>query len=210
MLFRSRLILAPGFSTAAELTSLSGRGVGMDVVKSSVDALRGSLDIHSAPGQGTTMRLCLPLTLAIIDGFQVGVAGSTFILPLDAVVECIELPASAGADGYLDLRGQVLPFLRLRALFGLEGVPPARQNVVVVRFGGRQAGIAVDRLLGECQAVIKPLGPLFERVAGIAGSTILGSGEVALILDVPQLVQRAIAHEGRDTGGAPRARFLAA
>ena len=82
--------------------------------------------------------------------------------------------------------------------------------MVVVRFGGRQAGIAVDHLLGECQAVIKPLGPLFERVAGIAGSTILGSGEVALILDVPQLVQRAIAHEGRDTGGAPRARFLAA
>jgi len=205
-----RLVLAPGFSTAAELTSLSGRGVGMDVVKSSVDALRGTLDIHSAPGCGTTMRLCLPLTLAIIDGFQVGVAGATFILPLDAVVECIELPADAGAAGYLDLRGQVLPFLRLRALFALEGAPPPRQNVVVVRFGGRQAGIAVDHLLGECQAVIKPLGPLFERVAGIAGSTILGSGEVALILDVPQLVQRAIAHEGRDTGGAPRARFLAA
>lgn len=205
-----RLILEPGFSTAAEVTNLSGRGVGMDVVKSSVEALRGSLDIVSVHGKGTTMRLCLPLTLAIIDGFQVGVSDSTFILPLDAVVECIELPADAGEAGYLDLRGQVLPFLRLRTMFGLEGGPAARQNVVVVRFGGRHAGIAVDRLLGECQAVIKPLGRLFERVAGIAGSTILGSGEVALILDVPQLVQRAITHEGRETGGAPRARILAA
>ncbi|WP_211163586.1 chemotaxis protein CheA [Azoarcus taiwanensis] len=198
-----RLILEPGFSTASEVTSLSGRGVGMDVVKSNVEALRGTLDISSEPGRGTTMRLCLPLTLAIIDGFQVGVSGSTFILPLDTVVECIELPSDAQGGGYLRLRDKVLPFVDLREMFGLEDEPcPARQNVVVVRFAGRQAGIAVDELLGECQTVIKPLGRLFERVAGIAGSTILGTGEVALILDVPQLVQRAITNEGRERSTA--------
>jgi len=183
----------------------------MDVVKSNVEALRGTLDIASVPGGGTTMRICLPLTLAIIDGFQVGVAGSTFILPLDAVIECIELPAAAQTAGYLRLRDQVLPFLRLREMFALDTEPrPVRQNVVVVRFAGRQAGIAVDALLGECQTVIKPLGRLFERVAGVAGSTILGTGEVALILDVPQLVQRAITHEGRATAAVQPLRTLAA
>ncbi|MBI1907233.1 MAG: chemotaxis protein CheA [Rhodocyclales bacterium] len=188
-----RLILAPGFSTAETVTNLSGRGVGMDVVKSSIEALRGTLDIESHPSAGTTMRLCLPLTLAIIDGFQVGVGGATFILPLDAVVECIELPQGSDACDYLNLRDQVLPFLRLRRLFDLPGEPPPRQNIVVISFAGRKAGIAVDRLYGECQTVIKPLGRLFEQISGIAGSTILGSGEVALILDVAQLVQHAAA-----------------
>ncbi len=189
-----RLILEPGFSTAETVTSLSGRGVGMDVVRSSIEALRGTLDIASTPGAGTTMRLCLPLTLAIIDGFQVGVGASTFILPLDAVLECIELADAADERDYLNRRGEVLPFLRLRRLFAAAAPAPApaRQNVVVVRFAGRKAGLVVDRLDGECQTVIKPLGRLFERVSGIAGSTILGSGEVALILDVAQLVQQAI------------------
>ena len=196
-----RLVLAPGFSTAAELTSLSGRGVGMDVVKSSVDALRGTLDIHGAPGQGTTMRLCLPLTLAIIDGFPGRVSGATFILPLDAVVTVHRTSRPTPAPPATSTcAARSCPSCACAPCSPFEGAPPPRQNVVVVRFGGRQAGIAVDHLLGECRAVIKPLGPLFERVAGIAGSTILGSGEVALILDVPQLVQRAIAHEGRDTG----------
>ena len=188
-----QLILEPGFSTAEAVSNLSGRGVGMDVVKSNVEALRGTLDIESTPGQGTTMRICLPLTLAIIDGFQVGVGHSTFILPLDSVVECIELPPGSDAADYLNLRGEVLPFLRLRRLFAVAGEAPVRQNIVVVRFSGRKAGIAVDRLLGECQAVIKPLGCLFAGVSGISGSTILGSGEVALILDVAQLVNGAAA-----------------
>lgn len=192
-----RLILEPGFSTAETVTNLSGRGVGMDVVKSNVEALRGSLDIESVPGQGTTMRICLPLTLAIIDGFQVGVGASTFILPLDSVVECIELPADSEMADYLNLRGKVLPFLRLRQMFSVAGEAPARQNIIVVRFGGRMAGIAVDRLLGECQAVIKPLGQLFANVSSISGSTILGSGEVALILDVAQIVQHAAGGEAR-------------
>jgi two-component system chemotaxis sensor kinase CheA len=198
-----RLILEPGFSTAEQITNLSGRGVGMDVVKSSIEALRGTLDIASAPEQGTTMRLCLPLTLAIIDGFQVGVGTSTFILPLDAVVECIELPADTGRHDYLNLRDRVLPFVRLRGLFDVGGEPPPRQNVVVVSFAGQWAGIAVDRLLGECQTVIKPLGSLFERAAGIAGSTILGSGEVALILDVPQLMQISSALQEKSLSGRP-------
>jgi len=188
-----RLILEPGFSTAEAVTNLSGRGVGMDVVKSNVEALRGTLDIESTPGQGTTMRICLPLTLAIIDGFQVGVGQSTFILPLDSVVECIELPPGSDASDYLNLRGEVLPFLRLRNMFAVAGEVPLRQNIVVVRFSGRKAGIAVDRLFGECQAVIKPLGRLFAGISGISGSTILGSGEVALILDVAQLVHGAVA-----------------
>jgi two-component system chemotaxis sensor kinase CheA len=195
-----RLILAPGFSTAETVTNLSGRGVGMDVVKSSIEALRGTLDITSQPGHGTTMRLCLPLTLAIIDGFQVGVGGATFILPLDAVVECIELPQGGDASDYLNLRDQVLPFLRLRQVFELPGEPPPRQNIVVISFAGRKAGIAVDRLDGECQTVIKPLGRLFEQVSGIAGSTILGSGEVALILDVAQLIQQTATRPRGETG----------
>jgi len=123
----------------------------------------------------------------------VGVGHSTFILPLDSVVECIELPPGSDAADYLNLRGEVLPFLRLRRLFAVAGEAPVRQNIVVVRFSGRKAGIAVDRLLGECQAVIKPLGCLFAGVSGISGSTILGSGEVALILDVAQLVNGAAA-----------------
>lgn len=188
-----RLILEPGFSTAEQITNLSGRGVGMDVVRSSVEALRGTLDIESRLGAGTTIRICLPLTLAIIDGFQVGVGPSTFILPLDSVVECIELPADSDRTDYLNLRGEVLPFLRLRRMFSVDGAAPARQNIVVVRFSGRKAGIAVDRLYGECQTVIKPLGQLFAGISGISGSTILGSGEVALILDVAQLVHGAVA-----------------
>lgn len=187
-----RLILEPGFSTAEQVTNLSGRGVGMDVVRSSVEALRGTLDIESTLGAGTTIRLCLPLTLAIIDGFQVGVGSSTFILPLDSVVECIELPTDADRTDYLNLRGEVLPFLRLRRMFNVEGNAPPRQNIVVVRFSGRKAGIVVDRLFGECQTVIKPLGQLFAGISGISGSTILGTGEVALILDVAQLVHGAV------------------
>ena len=192
-----QLILQPGFSTAEQVTNLSGRGVGMDVVKSSIEALRGAIEIRSRPGEGTCMRLTLPLTLAIIDGFLVGVGGARFVLPLEMVVECIELPAGngAGEKDYLDLRGQVLPFLRLRELFEVPQRAPRRQNVVVVQYGGRQAGLAVDDLMGECQTVIKPLGVLFERLRGISGSTILASGEVGLILDVPQLIQLATSRE---------------
>jgi two-component system chemotaxis sensor kinase CheA len=184
-----RHILAPGFSTAEKVTNLSGRGVGMDVVRSNIEALRGTLDIESEPGQGTTMRLCLPLTLAIIDGFHVGVGNSHFIIPLDLVEECIELPPDIGDQQYLELREEALPFVRLRELFDEPGPGHARPRVIVVRFGNRLAGLVVDRIYGKCQTVIKPLGPLFAQVPAVSGSTIIGNGEVGMILDVAALVR---------------------
>jgi two-component system chemotaxis sensor kinase CheA len=196
-----QLIFEPGFSTAAAVTNLSGRGVGMDVVRKNIEALRGTIEIDSVEGQGTTIRIRLPLTLAIIDGFLVGIGGSSFVIPLEAVAECVELSEADRAASrdrhYLNLRGEVLPFLRLREVFDVDGLPPRRENVVVVQYGKQRAGLVVDELMGEFQTVIKPLGRLFGHIRGIGGSTILGSGEVALILDVPSLVQRTSEREGR-------------
>lgn len=183
------LIFEPGFSTADQVSNLSGRGVGMDVVKRNVTALRGTIDIDSEIGVGATMRIRMPLTLAIIDGFLVGVGNSSFVVPLDNVIECLELPKECEERDYMDLRGEVLPFIRIRPLFDIEGDVPRRQNVVVVGYGENKAGLVVDRLLGEFQTVIKPLGKLFVHLQGIGGSTILGSGEVALILSVSALLQ---------------------
>ncbi|MFO1196319.1 MAG: chemotaxis protein CheA [Burkholderiaceae bacterium] len=189
-----QLIFAPGFSTAAQVTDISGRGVGMDVVKRNIEALRGTVQLASTPGRGTTTQIRLPLTLAIIDGFLVVVGGAHYIVPLEMVVECIERPSehALGADGctgHFELRGQVLPFIDVRAFFGMAA-PAAggRQSLIVVRYGPSKVGLLVDRLMGEYQTVIKPLGKLFQHVRGIAGSTILGSGGVALILDVAALV----------------------
>lgn len=184
------LIFAPGFSTAEKVTNLSGRGVGMDVVRRNIEALRGTVSVASEPGQGTTVTVRLPLTLAIINGFQVAVGKAVFVVPLEMVDECVEFSPVAGRD-YTDLRGQVLPFIGLRELFGTPGVPPARQSIVVVRHAGRRIGLVVDALLGETQTVIKPLSRVFAQVQGISGSSILGSGDVALILDVPALLGRA-------------------
>lgn len=196
-----RLILEAGFSTAEQVSDLSGRGVGMDVVRSNVEAMRGTLDIQSVLGQGTTMRLCLPLTLAIIDGFHVGVGDSQFIIPLDMVVECIELPPDTGLSDYIELRDEALPIIRLRKLFNEQGAAHPRPRVVVVRFAGKRAGLVVDRIYGKCQTVIKPLGPLFENVPCVSGSTILGDGEVALIIDVAQLITSVVsrAHHAHST-----------
>ncbi len=196
-----KLIFEAGFSTAEQVTNLSGRGVGMDVVRKNIEALRGSIEIDSMAGQGTTIRIRLPLTLAIIDGFQVGVSDTSFVIPLDMVVECLELSEAdrqaMHERNYINLRGKVLPYLYLRDLFGIEGKPVRRENIVVVQFGGNRAGFVVDNLMGEFQTVIKPLGRIFSNLKGIAGSTILGSGEVALILDVPALVNRAVANEDK-------------
>jgi two-component system chemotaxis sensor kinase CheA len=195
-----RLIFEPGFSTADQVTNLSGRGVGMDVVKKNIEALRGTVDIDSRPGQGTTVSIRLPLTLGIIDGFLVRVCDAAYVIPLDMVMECIELPegdrAQSRARHYLNLRGEVLPFVRLRELFHGDGRPAPRENVVVVHYGGHKAGLVVDELMGEFQTVIKPLGKIFERLRGVSGATILGSGEVSMILDVPSLVEVA-AQRGR-------------
>ena len=197
------LVFEPGFSTADQVTNLSGRGVGMDVVRRNIEALRGSIDLDSRPGEGTTFRIRLPLTLAIIDGFLIEVGESSLVVPLDMVVECLELSdadrQSAETRRYLNLRGEVLPFIRLRELLAIEGEQTRRENVVVVQFGGQKAGLVVDQLLGEFQTVIKPLGQVFRHLRGISGSTILGSGEVALILDVPALVQQAASRENEQT-----------
>jgi len=184
------LIFEPGFSTAEQVTNLSGRGVGMDVVKRNIAALRGSVDIASQPEVGTTVIVRLPLTLAIINGFQVAVGRSVFVVPLEMVEECVQFSCEAGRD-YTNLRGEVLPFIRLRELFHLPGRPGPRENIVVVRHASQKFGIVVDSLLGEAQTVIKPLSKLFGQVEGISGSSILGSGEVALILDVPALITEA-------------------
>ncbi|MGQ9659230.1 MAG: chemotaxis protein CheW [Thermochromatium sp.] len=196
-----RLIFAPGLSTKEQATNLSGRGVGMDVVRRNIEALRGTVEIDSQPGEGTKITVVLPLTLAIIDGFLVGAGGDQYVIPLAQVVECVEMDAgySARHQGkrYINLRGEVLPFIRLTELF--ESTDPSRQtarreSLVVVRCGHHTLGLAVDTLFGELQAVIKPLGKIFEQLRGVAGATILGTGDIALILDVAELA--AIA-EGR-------------
>jgi len=194
-----KLIFAPGFSTAEQLSNISGRGVGMDVVKKNIEALHGSIEIDSVEGQGSTMRIRLPLTLAIIDGFLVGVGDASFVIPLDQVIECIKLPAAEGQTDprrdYLNQRGQILPYTRLRDALDLPAGTDGRhtdRNLVVVQYGSKRAGLVVDSLHGEIQTVIKPLGRVFSRVQGISGSTILGSGAVALILDIPRLLQQVI------------------
>jgi len=186
----TNLVFEPGFSTAAAVTNLSGRGVGMDVVRRNIDQLRGTIEVESYEEAGTTLRIRLPLTLAIIDGFRVGIGTASYVVPLDMVIECLDLgPFLESEENHLiNLRGEVLPFLRLREIFRMPGEPPARERVVVVQYGETRAGLVVDKLMGEFQTVIKPLGNLFKHVRGVGGSTILGSGEVALILDVPQLI----------------------
>ena len=191
-----RLILDAGFSTAAQVTEYSGRGVGMDVVRRNVEQLRGSIAIDSRLGVGTTFMLRLPLTLAIIRGFAVGVEGETYVMPLDAVVECIEFPrvniTDAGSRGVINLRGQALPYLRLRECFRLGGAAPERENVLVLRVQEQRVGLVVDRLFGESQTVIKPLGRVLGELPGVSGSAILGNGRVALILDVDGLLREAL------------------
>lgn len=200
------LIFEPGFSTAEQVTNLSGRGVGMDVVKRNVNALRGTVELDSTEGEGTTVRIRLPLTLAIIDGFLVGVGGSSFVIPLELVEECVELSDEhRSADGdqrYINLRGAVLPFVRLREMFSIRSSASRRESIVVIRCAGKRIGIVVDDLLGEMQAVIKPLSRLFSRIQGIGGSTILGTGQLALILDVPSLLDLCL--NTRQAQVAPR------
>ena len=187
-----QLIFEPGFSTADSVSNLSGRGVGMDVVRRNVEALRGTIELDSTPGSGCCVQIRLPLTLAIIDGFLVSVGDTPLVIPLDMVTECLEAThvIDDAIYDYRELRGKPLPIIHLRHHFSIDGQPSKRQNIVVVSHGKQQLGLIVDQLLGEQQIVIKPLGTLFSQLKDISGSSILGSGQVALILDIPGMLQK--------------------
>lgn len=191
-----QFIFEPGFSTAATVTELSGRGVGMEVVRRDIEAVRGSVGLQSEAGRGTTFTIRLPLTLAIIEGFGVGVGDDTYIFPLHAVRECWPFvgqeQAGANGRGMINLRGEPLPYVRLRHRFGIEASRPGRESVVVVASQGVKAGIVVDTLYGPRQTVIKPLDKQFFRSSIIAGSAILDNGRVALILDIPSVLRDMI------------------
>jgi two-component system, chemotaxis family, sensor kinase CheA len=195
------LIFEPGFSTAAEVTNLSGRGVGMDVVRRKVEALRGAIELYSEEGVGSLARIRLPLSLAIINGFLVGLGNTAWVIPMDMISECIHFGETdrlrSDSNSYFSLRGELVPLLRLRDEFEIDGTTGPRENIVVVQYGEHTAGLVVDKLLGEFQTVVKPLGKLFHAVKGIGGSTILGNGNVALILDVPALIERVRSRELR-------------
>lgn len=189
-----QLIFEPGFSTAREVTNISGRGVGMDVVKRNIEALQGSIVLESTKGIGTTVKIHLPLTLAIIDGFMVQVGGNNYVIPQDMVIECSDidkdnLTVKEGGN-FINLRGNVLPYMRLRDFFDQRENMPDKENVIVVEHASRTAGLVVDKPRGEVQAVVKPLGKIFSQLKWISGATILGNGDVALILDIPKLIQQ--------------------
>jgi two-component system chemotaxis sensor kinase CheA len=187
------LVFAPGFSTAKAVTGVSGRGVGMDVVRRAIDALRGSVELASRPGRGTTVTVRLPLTLAIIEGLLVGVGGERYVVPLSLVEECVELTGAdrvrARGRSTVEVRGHLVPYVRLREWFGAGGEPPEIEQVVVVRLEEGRFGFVVDAVIGQHQTVIKPLGRMVRDLEGLSGATILGDGAVALILDPPRIVQ---------------------
>ena len=189
------LIFAPGFSTASKVSSVSGRGVGMDVVKQAIDGLRGSIEVNSELGKGTAITLRIPLTLAIIESLLVQIGEDRFVLQLSMVDECIllsreEIEKHHGRD-ILQVRDHLVPYLPLRTLFGIAGAAPAIQQVVICQIQGKRVGLVVDRVIGEHQTVIKSLGPMYQHVQGVSGATILGDGCVALILDIPSIVHGA-------------------
>lgn len=189
------LIFMPGFSTAEKITNVSGRGVGLDVVKSAIESLRGSIDITSQPGVGTTMILNLPLTLVIIDGLLVRIAEDHYVIPLSNVEECVALTAEERVAGHekrvINIRGEIVPYIRLRERFGMNGELPSIEQIVIVRIEGKRIGYVVDHVIGENETVIKSLGGLYKHVAELSGATILGDGRVALILDVYKLAEGA-------------------
>lgn len=195
------LIFHPGFSTAAQVTNLSGRGVGMDVVKRTIESLRGSIDVKSVSGQGSTITLRIPLTLAIIEGLLVRVGEGRYVIPLAAVEECLELSLEedlrSRGRSIITLRERLVPFLRLRDLFETGTKPDTYQKIVVVGTGAERVGLVVDQIVGNHQTVIKAMSPLHRNVAAFAGATILGDGSVALILDIAQLIAMSQPREER-------------
>jgi two-component system, chemotaxis family, sensor kinase CheA len=196
------LIFAAGFSTAATVTNVSGRGVGMDVVKRTIDSLRGTIEIESQKGIGTTVTLKLPLTLAIIDGLLVETGGDFYVMPLSSVEECVELTREdikqAHGRHIANVRGEIVPYLRLREQFVVQGALPEIEQIVITGVNGHRTGIVVDQVVGQHQTVIKSLGKFYKEVELVSGATILGDGTLALILDLPKLTEKA---ERQDQGG---------
>lgn len=189
-----QFLFHPGFSTAQTISALSGRGVGMDVVKRTIENMRGSIDLSTRPGQGTTVTLRLPLTLAIIEGLLIRVGEGRYIIPLSAVEECIELTAEderSRGRNFLNVRGNLVPFLRLREIMSSSGTPDRHQKTIIISTGETHVGLVADQIIGNHQTVIKSLSKLHSDVTIFSGATILGDGTAALILDVAQLVALA-------------------
>ncbi|MEK9281654.1 MULTISPECIES: chemotaxis protein CheA [unclassified Bradyrhizobium] len=189
-----QFLFHPGFSTAQTISALSGRGVGMDVVKRTIENMRGSIDLSTKPGQGTTVTLRLPLTLAIIEGLLIRVGEGRYIIPLSAVEECVELTAEderSRGRNFLNVRGNLVPFLRLRDLLSASGAPDQHQKTIIISTGETRVGLVADQIIGNHQTVIKSLSKLHSDVTIFSGATILGDGTAALILDVAQLVALA-------------------
>jgi two-component system, chemotaxis family, sensor kinase CheA len=189
-----QFLFHPGFSTAQTVSALSGRGVGMDVVKRTIENMRGSIDLTTRPGQGTTVTLRLPLTLAIIEGLLIRVGEGRYIIPLSAVEECIELTAEderSRGRNFLNVRGDLVPFLRLREILTVPGTPDQHQKTIIISTGETHVGLVADQIIGNHQTVIKSLSKLHSDVTIFSGATILGDGTAALILDVAQLVALA-------------------
>jgi len=199
------LLFEPGFSTAVQVTDVSGRGVGMDVVRQRVESLRGAVEVASRPGHGTSVTLRLPLTMAIIDGLLVGVGDACFVLPLSSTLECIELTrediARANGKHIANVRGELVPYIRLREHFHVRSRAPEIEQIMLVATAEGRFGFVVDQVLGNCQTVIKSLGRFYRQVQVVSGATILGNGAVALILDPERLIQNAVREEACGRGG---------
>ena len=209
------LLLLPGFTTAREVTNVSGRGVGMDAVKRQIDALRGSLALVSTEGEGTRVSLTLPLTLAIIEGLLVKIGAAQFIIPMAAVTENVELHrvdrARHNGRNLHAVRGELVPYVDLRTMFTIDGERPAIEKVVVVQHEGERVGLVVDRVVGSHQTVIQSLGRFFRDIEVVSGATIMGDGRVALIIDVAAIVRRANRRrETEPTGASPGTDLLVA
>jgi two-component system chemotaxis sensor kinase CheA len=189
------LVFRPGFSTAKQLTSVSGRGVGMDVVKRQFDALRGQVAMTSVAGNGTTLTFTLPLTLAIIDGLLVEIGRDQFIVPMSVVTENVELPRAdrsrKNGRNVVAIRGELVPYVRLRDAFAINGTELDVEKIVIARHGLDRVGLVVDRVLGNHQTVIQSLGKFYRDIGTVSGATIMGDGRVALILDLGGLMRFA-------------------
>jgi two-component system chemotaxis sensor kinase CheA len=204
------LIFEPGFSTAQTVTDVSGRGVGMDVVKKNIDALRGQVEIHSQPGRGSVFKMSLPLTLAIIDGMVVRVGKEKYVVPTVSIVRSIKpeaqnLSTVLQQGEMLAFQGRLIPLFRLADLFNIpDAQTDLRQAIVmVIEDKGRQAGLVIDDLIGRQQIVIKSLGEALKEIPGISGGAIMPNGRVGLILDVGGLVDIANANTARQEGRQP-------